>query len=272
MIISLIIVITCFITLAVEAFYIYLHFKNSDSVLCTVISSKKKEIRDNGYLIKEYWLTEVEFKLDNKIQEKHLHTSTCCVRGQKFKCFYNRENDIIFRKRDFKKYLSNLSPVILSIGCLFLIVEFIFAFINSDIAFKINFVKTFSSVLAAAFAILGVGSIINWTIQKRQISKHSIEYLECEIFDIIRKTSYHKENKRHTYYPIYKYVYNGSEHIVKSKIGRDIAPKKGDIITVPVSSKKGGPVEYKDLGRSFILGVMFLTMSLLIFVTVVIQK
>lgn len=270
MIISLIIVIVCFVILAIDAFYIYVRFKNSISVRCTVMSSEKVEEREDGFLTNVYWLTTVEFNYKNEKKQATLKTSTCCISGQQVKCLYSPDTDTIFRKRDYKKYLANLSPIILTVGNLFLIIEIIISGNNLDIITKINITQNISIILAIIFGFIGIGRIIFSIINLKQLSRYNTEPVECEVIDIVRKTSKHKENHRHTYYPIYKYTFHGYDHIVESKLGRNEPLKIGDRVTVPISIKKGGPVEYSDLGKSFVLGIMFIVLSLLIIFTVII--
>lgn len=265
MIISLIIVIICFVLLAIEALYIYIYFKKSITVSCTVISSEKIEEREDGYLINTYWMTTIEFNFENIRKQTKIKTSTCCIPGQKMKCLYLPETNTVFRKRDFKKHLLNLSPVIFSIGNLFLIIEIIISGFNLNIISKVNILKSISIILICVFAIIGAGQIIASIVCIKRSGKHNIELVDCEIADIIRKTTKHKENFNHTYYPVFKYTFHGYEHIVESKLGRSIPPKVGDTVTIPVDKKKGGPVEYKDLGKSIVQGIMFIILSLLIF-------
>lgn len=272
MIISLIIVIVCFVLLALEAFYIYTYFRKSITVNCTVISSEKTEEREDGYLTNTYWMTAIEFNFKNTRKQTEIKTSTCCIPGQKMKCLYLPETNTVYRKRDFKKHLLNLSPVIFSIGILFLIIEIIISGFNLNVISKINIIKSVSIILVCLFAIIGSGQILASIICLKRSSKHNIELVDCEISEIIRKTTKHKENCNHMYYPVYKYTFHGYEHIVESKLGRSLPPKVGDKVSIPVDKKKGGPVEYTDLGKSIVLGIMFIVLSLLIFTIILLPQ
>lgn len=270
MIILTVLTVCCFIAVGVEMFKIYRFFAASLTVDCRVTSSEKKELREDGYLVKSFWLTSVSFEYNGTVKESSLETSTFCHNGQSIKCCYNPDVEQLFRKRDFKKYIRSTSPVFFSIGIMLLVLNFILTSFNIDNISKINIAKFFTGILTFSFTLLGTGSIVTALIAIRNSSKKQVEHIKCCICDIVRKTSRHKENKSYTYYPIYKYTYKGEEHVVQSKIGNRTPPKKNSIVIVPVSRKKGGPVEYKDTAKTFIMGIVFLILNaLIIFITTV---
>lgn len=264
------VVLICFITIAIEVLHLYLKFKTKAIVDCTITKSEKTEHREDGCLVDEYWLTSVEFKYGGVTHQSELRTSSRCNPGQVVKCFYDEEDDTLLRRRDLRYSLSKVSPVILSVGILFLIVNLILSFLSRDLLTKLNIVKTVCTVLTVLFGLLGIFQIITAVLHKKNTSRNRIEYVECLICDIIRKEECHNENTRYTYYPVYKYSYRGSEHIVRSKLERDCAPKLGSKLTIPISRDKGGPVEYPDSNRSLILGTLFIFIAVLILLTVVV--
>lgn len=270
MIILTVLTVFCFLAVTFEIFSLYRLFATSIPVNCCVISSEKKEIREDGCLVKAFWLTSVTFDCNGSKMNDALQTSTFCPNGQSIKCYYSPVRKKLFRKRDFKNYIRSSSPVFLSVGILLLMLNFILSSFNIDSISKINIAKFLTGLLIAAFALLGIGRILTFVMAVRNSSKKRIEYITCSIHDVVKKTAKHKENKSCTYYPIYKYTYRGEEHIVQSKIGRSQPPKKNSITTIPISIKKGGPVEYKDTAKSLILGIVFLIMSILITIIVTI--
>lgn len=261
MVISLILAAVCFIIVAIDLVTMYKYFKKSSKVLCRVVSCEKCEIREDGFLTEEYWLTNTVFTYMNEEKSAQLKTDCFCSKGQVIKCRYFPQNGSVLRRCDLRMRLKEAPTILLNIGNLFIGLYIILSLFDLSRISKRNLAFASVIIIIALFAVLGIGQICSYIYAKRKTRKERVEYTKAEIYDVIRKTSSHKENKVHTYYPVYRYVYKGDIHTVQSKIGSAAPFEKGDTLTITVDRKKGGPVEYGEIWKSLALGISLLAMS-----------
>lgn len=263
MIISTIIVTICFIAVVIEVYSMYKLFKSCRTVKCSVVSSKKIMERRDGFLIDEYWKTTVNFTYDGVERHITLKTSTYCQKGQILGCYYYPEKNIIFRKRDLKKQIKSYHIIITSVGVLFLVLNFIFSLSAISKIIVMNIAAILSVLLISFFFSLGIGYIIYAITALKNTSSKKVTKIEAEIADVVRKSKRHKENETFTYYPIYRYTFNGESHETKSKLKHKTPPEKNTTVTILVDNKKAGPVEYNDVVNSLIMGICFILFALL---------
>lgn len=262
MIISTIISLVCFIIVVLEFFIIYKFLKSCINVACTVTSSEKVEERVDGYLVSEYWNTTVSYNINGNEKTDNLKTSTFCPKGQTIYCYYAPKKDNLFRKRDFKKQIHSSTYVVISIGTLFMVLNLIFNLVSIDNILKINISIALLTFLIVSFLGMGIGWVLYSVFAIKNTQKNRVVVTKAVISDITRSTAKNKENKTYTYYPIYTYNFQGEKHEVKSRIGRKTSPKKGSNVKILVDKKKGGPVEYKDIGKSMLLGITFIVLGI----------
>lgn len=266
MIISIVIALCCFIILVFEITSVYLIFKKSDKITCTVISSHRQELRENGYLVKLYWDTEVVFSAKGEEKTATLQTSTYCQKGQKFIYYYDKKNSRLFRKRDLKLFIKPYLYVAFSIGVLFLAIHGIMSFFSFDIITKDNLINAALWVLSAIFVLVGATRLTSSILDIKRSSKRNIVKIRAEICDAIVRISKHNENNLSTYYPVYHYKFGDEEHEVKSKLGRRVPPKIGSFVTIPVSKKNGGPIETDHPATTLFEAAAFIIFGIFIIV------
>ncbi len=261
MIISTIIALICFVAVVFECLFMYNTFRKCKKVNCKVISSEKKQKRENGYLVEEYWNTDVTFRYKSEEKLFTLKTSTYCVKGQSLNCYYFPEKDIVFRKRDMKKKLTSSSLVVTSVGILFLLLNFLFQMTGVSRLIIKNIVEILAAVISAVYLLMGTWHVGYSLNAIRKTSKSRIIITEAKIVDVIMKSRRYNENIRNTYYPVYHYYFNGESHETQSKLKRKEPPKIGSTASIFVDRKKGGPVEYNDVANSLIMGILFILIS-----------
>lgn len=264
MVISTIIASVCLIIVVFEFFIIYKFLKSCINIACKVTSSEKAEERVDGYLVKEYWNTTVSYQIEGKEKTATLKTSFFCPKGQTLYCYYSPKKDFLFRKKDFKKQINSSSYVVISIGILFMVLNLIFNLAGIDEIVEINISIALSVILIVSFLGIGIGWVLYSSFAIKNTRKNNVIVTKAVVKDVIRKTSKNKDIHSYTYYTIYSYEFHGENHEVKSKIGRNIPPKKGSHVKILVNKKKGGPVEYNDIGKSMILGISFIMLGILI--------
>lgn len=267
MIISTIIVTICFILVVFELYSMYKLFKSCCTVKCTVVSSKKIIERHDGFLTDEYWKTDIVFNHNSKERHSVLKTSTYCQKGQIIGCYYNPQNEIIFRKRDIKKQIKNSSIIITTIGILFMVLDCIFSFSLAGISKLVlnNLTSILSVLLIIFFFTFGIGYVLYALNAIKNTSKKRVTVVEAEITDIVRKSKKHHEKEQFTYYPIYSYVFKGEPHETRSKLKHSYPPKKGSKVLIAVDNRKSGPVEYNDVFNSLFMGICFIIFSILFY-------
>jgi len=267
MIISTIIVTICFILVVFEVYSIYKLFKSCCTVKCTVIFSKKVTERHDGFLTDEYWNTDIIFNYNSQERHSTLKTSTYCQKGQILACYYNPKNDIIFRKRDIKKYIKNSSIAITSIGILFMVLDCIFSLTLAGISKLVlnNLTSIFSVLFIIFFLAFGIGYVVYALNAIKNTSKNRVTVIEAEITDIVRKSKKHHEKEQFTYYPIYSYNFKGEFHETRSKLKRFLPPKKGSKVLIAIDNRKAGPVEYNDVLNSLVMGICFILFAALFY-------
>ncbi len=264
MIISTIIMVASFLLVFFEIVSVLTVFHSCRNVSCSVSSSQKISAREDGYLIREYWETEIDFELDGNYRSAVIETSTFCQKGQVLNCYYYPRRDLVFRKRDIRSVLRAHSITAFSVGVLFLLLNLFFRLTQLGGIIIAHTAEAIAVVLALAFASFGVGFIVYSVNAFRHLRGSRVTKVRAEIADIVRKAKRHNETVRYTYYPIYKYDLGGFEHTVQSKLGREEPPKKGKFETLLADKKKGGLVEYKDVGASLALGICFLAITALL--------
>lgn len=261
MIISTVISVICFIAVVFESFVILKFRKSCVSVSCKVIESNKEQLRENGCIVSEYWNTGVEFEYKGSKRSAVIITSTFCPTGQILKCFYHAGENLIFRHRDFRKQLSSSSLIVLSVGILFIVLNLLFHAVSvSELILK-NIAAILSFIIAASLVIIGISKIVYSVSAIKQTKKNCVEEVKATVSDVIRKTTRYNEISSYTYYPIYKYNFRSAEHEVESKVARKTPPKIGSKIKILVNIKKGGPIEYEDVGQSMAMGISLLTVA-----------
>ncbi len=261
MIISTVITVTCFLVIISDLINVLAVFKSCKSVKCSVISSKKVSVREDGYLVREYYKTEISFELEGTSKTATLETSTFCQKGQMLNCWYYPKRNIVFRKRDIKTVLNGYAIPAFSVGVLFLSLNLIFHITSLGGLIVNNSIIVIGVILTTVFATLAVWFIWYSVIAFRATKSPHVSEVKAEIIDIVKKSKRHRENVHATFYPIYKYNLNGSEHIVKSKLGREYPPRKNSKENILVNVKKGSLAEFKDIGESLILGICFLIIA-----------
>lgn len=272
MLISIIIMMACFVTVTFELGYVLYVFHTCRSIKCIVTASKKVCAREDGFLIKEYWKTEVEFTLNGDVRHTALETSTYCQKGQVLGCYYHPKKDLVFRKRDIKRVLRSYSLPALTIGLLFMMLYSLFKLTSLGNIIIGHAFEAVGILLIVVFASFGVGFIVYAVSAFRHTRESRVTQIDAKITDIVRKTKRHRETKRYLYYPIYSYKLGGFEHSVRSKLGRETPPKKDSTERVLADTKKGGLVEYKDMSSSFVMGLCFLVIAWLLLYTIAFMK
>lgn len=269
MIISAVIPAVCFVVIAFELSSVIIVFKKCRAVRCTVASSKKVSVRDEDFLIREYYKTEVSFTLDGDKRTAYLETSTFCQKGQVLGCYYYPKKDLVFRKRDIKNVLRSRSIPAFSVGVVFLLLNALFRMTSLGGIIVKYFMEALAILLIIPFTAFGIGFIIYSINAAAHTRKERVTNVEAKVVDIVRKTKRHRENRRYLYYPIYRYTLDGIEHTVTSKLGLEEPPAKGDAAMLLADKKKGGLVEFKDMECSFPLGVCFLLIALMLLCAVI---
>lgn len=266
MIVSTVIISACFLLVAYEIITAFLFMDHCKNVLCVVISSKKVCKREDGFLIREYWNTDVTFDYNNEPRTTTLETSSFCQEGQVLGCYYHPGKNIVFRKRDIRRNLGTRSVTALWVGLVFLFITIGFRITSLGSIIKKNASDAALITLAVAFFIFGAGFLLYSLYAFRHTRKKRVTEVTAVISDVMRKSRQHSETRSYKYYPIYRYKMGGFEHIVQSKAGLSEPPKSGSRIVILVDKKKGGPVEFNDIGQCFVLGLSLLAvMALLIY-------
>ena len=268
MIASAVITVICFIVIIIDLISMANVLRSCKNVRCSVVSSKKISERESSYLIREYYQTEISFKLENTERTAVIETSTFCQQGQVLNCYYYPKKNLVFRKRDIRGVFSSYTVPALSIGLLFLVLNTVFHVTSLGGIILEHTTEAFGIVLGTVFSSFGVGFIV-YSINAFRHTRHSrVMQVSAEIIDIVRKTKKHGENIQHSYFPVYYYKLNATEHTVLSKFARQSPPKKHSKETILIDTKKGGPVEYKDIGSSFVLGILFIIIAALLVYTI----
>ncbi len=269
MIVSTVIMVACFILIIYELLSVLVVFHSCTNVKCSTTNSEKVSRREDGFLVKEYWKTEVEFDLNGEKRSAVLETSTFCQKGQRLNCYYYPKRDLVFRKRDVRSVMRAHSIQAFSVGVLFLLLVLIFRMTALGGIITAHAVEALGIVLILPFTGFGISFIVYAVNAFRHTTASRVVKVRVQITDVVRKTKRHRENKRYTYYPIYRYNLGGFDHIVRSRLGRAEPPRKGSFETILADKKKGGPVEYKDVTASFVLGICFLIIAGLLLYTIV---
>ena len=269
MIVSIVIMMVCFFTVTFELGYVIYVFHSCKSVKCIVTASKQVCAREDGYLVKEYWKTDVEFTLDGEKHKASLETSTYCQKGQVLSCYYHPKKNLVFRKRDIKRVLRSYSLPALTIGLLFLMLFSLFKMTALGRVIIAHAFEVVGIFLIFVFGGLGIGLITYAVNAFRHTEESRVTEIDAKITDVVRKTKRNRETKRYLYYPIYSYMLGGFEHTVRSRLARELPPEKGSTERVLADTKKGGLVEYKDMKSSFALGLCFLIIAWLLLYTVI---
>lgn len=264
MIISTVISAICFIAVVFEALVILNFRKSCENVVCKVTESTKEELRADGCIVSEHWNTKVEFEYKGSKKSAVVAASTYCPKGQILKCYYHAGENIIFRRKDFRKHLSSSTLIILSVGLLFIVLNLLFHAVNVGELILKNITVICGFIVAVLLTIIGISKIYYSGTAIKQTRKNRVEYVRATVSDIIRKTSRYNENSVYTYYPVYKYNFHNMEHEVISKIGRKTMPKIGSKVQIRVNTKKGGPVEYEDVGNSMVMGISLLIIAFML--------
>ena len=268
MIISTVLTVVCFVVIIFELLSILSVLKSCRKVSCRVESSKKVCEREDGFLIKEYYKTEISFELDGTSRCAEIETSTFCQNGQVLSCYYYPKKNIVFRKRDIKNVLNTYSIQAFSIGITFLLLNLLFHVTSIGGLILEHTFEAAAVLMLITFTLFGCGFII-YSVNAFRHTRHSrVTEVKAEITDVVRRSKRHKENIRYIYYPIYRYKLNGTEHTVRSKTRYDLPPDKRKHVTLLVDTKKGSLVEYKDMDTSFMLGICFLIIAVLLFYSV----
>ncbi len=261
MIISTVIMVACFGLILFELVSVFSVFRSCRNVRCTVDSSEKVLKREEGFLVREYWKTTVGFELDGVRRSAVLETSTFCQKGQVLGCYYYPKRDLVFRKRDVRRVFRAHSIQAFSIGVLFLLLILIFRMTALGGIIIAHTVEAVGVLLILPFTGFGVGFIVYAVNALRHTQSSRVTTVNAKIVDIVRRSRRHRENERFTYYPVYSYKLGGFEHTVTSKLGRETPPRRGSFEHITADAKKGGPVEYKDVTSSFVLGICFLIIA-----------
>lgn len=261
MIISTVIAVISFLVIIIDIISVLNVLHSCRSVRCSVLSSKKVIKREDGFLIKEYFDTDITFLLDNTPHNATIETSTFCQKGQILNCFYYPKKQLVFRKRDIKMVLNSYTIPAFSVGVLFLLLIFVFKVTTLGGIIIQYAVEALAVLVTIPLTIIAIYFIV-YAINAFRHTRHSqVTEIKAEIVDIIRTTNRHRENIRYNYYPIYRYNFDGTVHTVQSRLARDNAPKRNSRENILVDTKKGGPVEYKDIYTSFAVGVLFLIIA-----------
>lgn len=264
MIITIVLMIVSFVVVLFELGSVIAVFRTCKNIKCVVSSSKKVCAREDGYLVKEYWKTDVSFALDGEDRMASLETSTFCQTGQVLGCYYYPKKNLVFRKRDIRRVLRSRSIPAFSAGLLFLVLELLFRLTGLGGIIIGHAFEAVGIVLVLVFAAFGM-SFAGYSINAFRHTRESrVTSIDAEVIDVIRKTKRNRETERFFYYPVYKYTLGGFEHTVNSRLARELPPKKGSTESVLADTKKGGLVEYKDMRSSFVLGICFLIIAWMI--------
>lgn len=264
MIISTLIAVACFIIVVFEFLSMYNTFRKCIKIKCCVESSEKAREREDGFLIDEYWKTEVSFEYDNQTRNVVLKTSTYCQKGQIIECYYYPKKDLVFRKRDLRKQFKSSALVVTPVGILFLFLNFLFQMTNLSYLVIKNIATIISVIITAIYSIIGIWYVVYSVSAIKNTSKKRVTKTNAKVVDIIRKTRKHKEHVQFTYYPVYSYVFKGEAHETQSKLKHSVPPKKGSTVTILVNNKKGGPAEYNDVANSMIMGLCFIGIAVIL--------
>lgn len=261
MIISTVITVVSFIVIIIDIISVINVLRTCRNVRCSVVSSQKVTEREDGFLIKEYFDTSVMFTLDNMTHNVTIQTSTFCQKGQILNCFYYPKRQLVFRKRDIRMILSSYTIPAFSVGVVFLLLIFVFEVTSLGGIIIQYAVEALAVLVTIPLTVIALYFII-YSVGAFRHTRHSrVTEVRAEIIDVIRKTNRHRENVRYSYLPIYRYTLNGVTHTVQSRLARDSAPKRNSREKLLVDTKKGGPVEYKDIYTSFTVGVLFLIIA-----------
>ncbi|MDE7390759.1 MAG: hypothetical protein K2M82_07460, partial [Lachnospiraceae bacterium] len=156
MIPSIIMSIVCTVILFWDLLALLNLFRSSVTVQCETLLSEKEEIRNDGYLTDEFWITKITFEYEGKVKTSRIRTRSYSSPGQKLKCVYFPKQDTIIRKRDFRKLMNGTLSIILSVANLFVVLYLLFHFFDMSIILRINVTKTLSCTIATAFGVLGI--------------------------------------------------------------------------------------------------------------------
>lgn len=264
MIISTVIMAASFMLIVYELLSALMVFRLCRNVRCTVLSSEKVSVREDGFLLNEHWKTEIGFELAGAQRTAMLETSTFCQKGQVMNCYYYPRKDLVFRKRDIRRVFRAHSIPAFSVGVLFLALDIIFGMTSLGGIIMHHLIEALAVILVATFAVFGIWFIVYFVNALRHTNKSKAVSVKADIIDVVRKTKRHRENERYFYYPIYRYKLDGFEHTVRSKIMRETPPKKGQKETVLADKRRGGLIEYQDIYSSLALGICFIAISSLI--------
>ena len=272
MIVSTIIMTICFVVITFELFSALVVFRSCRKVRCRTVSSVKVCEREDGYLIKEFWNTEVAFELDGVDHTAELEPSTFCQKGQTIGAYYYPKKDLVFRKRDVKRVLRSYSIPAFSVGMLFLLLNLLFRLTALGSIIIAHVFEAIGIILIVPFLLLGLSYTVSAVTAFRHTRGGRVTSVKAKIADVIRKSKRHRETVRYQYFPVYRYTLGGFEHNITSRIAREAPPKKDSTEKILVDKKKGGLVEYKDIGSSFILGLCFLGIAAMLVYVVLLLK
>lgn len=268
MIISTIIMTICFVVVVFEVFSAFVVLRSCRKVRCSTVTSKKVSVREDGYLVKEYWDTAVGFELDGTKRTANLETSTFCQKGQTIGAYYYPKKNLVFRKRDVKRVLRSYSIPAFSVGMLFLLLDLIFTMTSLGSILISHLFEIAAVILIITLTSIGGGFMIYSVSAMRHTRSERVIRVDARVTDVIRRSKRHGDKTRFYYYPVFSYSIGDFEHNVTSRLARETPPETGSTESVLADKKKGSLVEYKDGETSFILGICLIMIAILLFMAI----